>query len=590
MTKKSYQERYDAWLKAKFAPPPDPDLTPTIPTMIEMAPMRDGVRLYTEVFLPATTGRFPVILLRSPYPYSRPSRNDKRPISRYLEAGYAVVFQLTRGQGKSEGLFHLFKDDADDGKDCIEWIAAQAWCDGNVGMEGSSYLGMTQMLAARTKPEALKCIMPTAFPHFFKCFPYVNGVLIRGMFLQWYKVADAESMADLDAPYEDMSVLKHPVWGPALRKRPLLEAADEILSGDKLASWREVVASPIDENNKYWQTVRFSDEFLAGLDLPIFFTDGWFDETVGPIDCFERMEQLQPGRTARYLLIGPWDHYQTASSSLHDRAHGGRSMPENGALDLMAQRLAFFDRYLKGKADSDIQADRVRVYITGIDKWYDFPTFPAPRTQMRQLYLHSGGGARSFRGDGTLSWEVPSDEPVDNYLYDPALPTPSEVEPIRDRREIEIRSDVLVYTSEPLETPLTILGEMKLVLHAASDGPDTDWFAMVTEVFPDGGSIAFHYAIPALRARYYQGLDREELLIPDKPVVFQFSLGPAGHQIAAGNRLRLSIFSAAFPMCDINTNTGNPVATDTEMRVAKQTVFHDTARPSHIVLPVIDLE
>lgn len=586
MSKKSYKEQYDVWLKNRFAPPPEPELTPSRPTMIEMVPMRDGVRLYTEIFLPNKVNCTPVILRRSPYPYSRPSRNDKAPISRYLEAGYAYVFQLTRGQGKSEGTFHMYKDDAEDGKDCIDWIATQEWCDCNIGMCGASYSGMTQVLAAQTKPEALKCIMPTAFPHFFSCFPYMNGVLNEGSFLQWHKVADTESMADLDAPYGDMSVLKHPVWGPALCKRPLISAADDVLSGDKLVSWRDVVASPI--NNEYWQSAHIDDEFLAGLDLPILITDGWFDMTIGPIDIFERMERFQSGREDRYLLVGPWDHGQTGAGFLHERDHGERTMPKNGAVDLIARSLAFYDRYLKGKTDKIIQPDQVRVYITGIDKWFDFPTFPAPGTEMRRLYLHSGGDARSFPGDGQLTWELPSDEPVDSYVYDPNLPTPSEAEPIHDRREIEIRSDVLTYTSASLEAPLTILGDIKLVLHAASDGLDTDWFALVTEVFPDGRSIAFHYAIPSLRARYHQGIDKEVMLTPNEPAIFQFSLGPAGHQIAAGNRLRLAIFSAAFPMCDVNTNTGNPVATDTILRVARQTVFHDTAKPSHIVIPVIN--
>jgi len=136
---------------------------------------------------------------------------------------------------------------------------------------------------------------------------------------------------------------------------------------------------------------------------------------------------------------------------------------------------------------------------------------------------------------------------------------------------------------------LTILGEIRLILHAASDAPDTDWFAMVTEVFPDGKSVAFYAALPALRSRYRQGFDREVFLTPNEPREFRISLGSAGHQIAAGHRIRLSIFSANFPACDPNTNTGNPVATDRETRVAKQTIFHSTDRASHILIPIIDL-
>ena len=193
-------------------------------------------------------------------------------------------------------------------------------------------------------------------------------------------------------------------------------------------------------------------------------------------------------------------------------------------------------------------------------------------------------------GNGVLSWDLPHEEPTDSYIYDPALPTNSRVETFCDRREVEVRSDVLTYTSEPLTTPLTILGDIELHLHAASDAPDTDWFVVLTEVTPDGQSRSFHYAPPAFRARYRDGFDQEVFLTPNKPEEFRISMGPAGHQIAAGNCLRLSIFSAAFPEFDPNSNTGNPAATDTEIRVAKQTVFHDANRPSHIVLPVIQLK
>lgn len=598
LTQKSYEQRFKTWQKNRFSPPPTPDLRPTRPTMIEKVPMRDGVALYTEIFLPSPPekrieGSFPIVLIRSPYPYSVPSRNDKRPISRYLEVGYAVVFQITRGQGQSEGVFHFFKDDANDGYDCIEWIAAQPWCNGNVGMEGASYSGNTQLLAARTKPPALKCIIPTAFVgNCTRSFPFSCGVPRKAPYMQWHQVADSEDLSKLEFTYGDMNTLNHPKWGPAFRKRPLVDAADNVLSGDKLDSWRETISNPLD--NDFWQPVHFTDNDLAELDLPMFFTDGWYDTTIGPIDYFTRLERLQPGRTDRYLLVGPWNHFQTYASSQRGDDDGDRKLPDNGAVDLVAQRLAFFDRYLKEDAQVVVQEDRVRIYITGasdsnVNVWRNFSSFPVPGTQLRQLYLHSQGDARTFPGDGVMSWEAPAQEPPDHYTYDPALPTDSIMETSHDRRAVEIRSDVLTYTSEPLTTPLTLLGDITLTLYAASDAPDTDWFAVLTEVFPDGKSTSFHYAPPAFRARYREGFDREVLLTPNKPEKFVIPLGPAGHQLAPGNRLRLSIFSAAFPEYDPNTNTGNQAATDTKMRVAKQTIYHDAMRPSHLIIPIIDL-
>ena len=590
----SYKAQLADWQKAKFAPPPERPPTPSKPTFIERVSMRDGIRLYTEVFLPDVTGAYPAIFMRSPYPYTRPSRNDRHPLSRYQEAGYAVVFQLTRGQGQSEGEFHFFKDDINDGYDAIQWIAQQSWSNGKVGMMGASYLGGAQLLAARAKPPALKCIMPTAFVgNCAQCFPFSYGVPKKAPYMQWHQVLDAERWDDMDVSYGDMNALEHPLWGPAFRQRPLVDAADKVLSGDKLASWRNTISHPLD--NEFWQAIHFTDQQLAELDLPIFFTDGWYDTTIGPIDFFTRLEKIQPQRPHRYLLVGPWDHYQTSASSQPGDHNGDRILPDNGAIDHIDQRLAFFDRYLKDETCAFIQEDRVRIYITGASDsnanvWRNFSTLPVPGTEYKSVYLHSQGDARSFPGDGQLSWQVPHKEPADEYYYDPALPTNSQVETFSDRRQVEIRSDVLTYTSEPLAKPLTILGDIKLVLHAASDGLDTDWFAILTEVTPDGQSRSFHYAPPAFRARYRKGFDKELLLIPNKPELFRIPMGPAGHQIPEGNRLRLSIFSAAFPEFDPNSNTGNPAATETEMRVAKQTIFHDADRPSHIVLPIIRLK
>ena len=598
---KSYQARLAAWERARFAPRPEQPLNPTRPTRIEMVPMRDKVRLYTEIFLPPRikfreghiTEVAPVVLVRSPYPVSRPSRNDKHLIPRYLTAGYAFVFQLTRGQGQSEGCYQMLRDDIDDGYDTIQWLAEQPWCNGRVGMQGASYIGSTQLMAARAKPPALKCIMPTAFVgNYTQSFPFSCGVPNKGPYMQWHQVLDAERWDDMDVDYCDMSALNHPKWGPAFRKRPLVNAADEVLSNDKLASWQETISNPID--NEYWQPLHFTDKELAELDLPIFFTDGWYDMTIGPIDYFTRLEQIQPERVDRYLLVGPWDHYQTFVISQPGQDNNDRILPSNGAIDLVAQRLAFFDRYLKEDTTSVVQEERVKVYITGApdsaaNVWKHFSTFPAPGTEYKSLYLHSQGNAHAFPSDGVLGWEAPGGEPTDHYTYDPTLPTASQVETSRDRRQVEIRSDVLTYTSEPFHQPLTILGEIKLTLYAASDAPDTDWFAVLTEVFPDGQSKSFHYARPAFRARYRKGFSKEVFLTPNKSEEFRIPLGPAGHQIAASNRLRLSIFSAAFPEYDPNTNTGNPAAIDTEMQIAQQTVFHDARRPSHILLPVIEL-
>jgi putative CocE/NonD family hydrolase len=372
----------------------------------------------------------------------------------------------------------------------------------------------------------------------------------------------------------------------------LLNAADDVLSGDKLQSYRETISNPLD--NDFWKKIHFTDEELSELDIPMFFTDGWYDMTVGPIDFFSRLDSIHQGQGPdRYLLVGPWDHSQTYAVHEAGSDHAGRVLKSNGAVDLVAQRLAFFDRYLKGNKEAVVQEDRVRVYITGADNsnanvWRNFSTFPVPGNEQKHLYLHSQGGAHNIPSDGMLGDEPPIEEPADHYVYDPSLPTASAAESSQDRRQIEIRTDVLTYTTAPLSESMTILGDITLVLHAASDAPDTDWFAIITEVFPDGQSRSFHCAPPAFRARYREGFDHEAFLAPNKPEEFRIPMGPVGHQIAAGHCVRVSIFRSAFPEYDPHRNTGNLSATDTEMRIAKQTVFHDSIKPSHLVLPIID--
>ena len=594
----TYAKQLSEWEKARFGPAPEPALNPFTPTFTEMVAMSDGVRLYTEVFLPDGLSKpGPAVFIRSPYPYSLPSRHDKMSIPRYLESGYAIVFQLTRGQGQSEGAFHFFSDDADDGYEAISWIEEQSWCDGNIGMQGVSYLGGTQLLAARNKPKALKCIMPTGFlGNCTRSFPFSYGVPSKGFFMQWLQVVDATRGDDMEVAYGDQNIINHPKWGQALRERPLVDAATEVLSGDKLQAYRDIMSQPMDDD--FWEKIHFTDDQLAALDIPMFFTDGWYDMTVGPIDFFSRLEKIYARKNIkgpdRYLLVGPWNHSQTYSPSKPGDFDGDRYLPDNAALDLVAQRLNFFDCYLKGDKNKIVQEDRVRVYISGpesssVNRWYNFPTYPLVNTEQKCLYLHSHGQANNIPSDGVLDTEPPLDEPSDHYLYDPELPTASMIESSKDRRQTEIRADVLTYTTAPFSKPMTILGEIKLVLHAASDAPDTDWLAVITEVFPDKQSKSFHYAPLAFRARYREGLDREEFLTPDKPEEFRIQMGSAGHQIAAGNSIRLSIFSAAFPEYEPNSNTGKPVATDSDARPARQTIFHDTDRPSHIVLPIVTL-
>jgi len=325
------------------------------------------------------------------------------------------------------------------------------------------------------------------------------------------------------------------------------------------------------------------------MDLPALHVTGWFDgDQPGALSYWDGMNQFSPGRDKQYLLIGPWNHVQTLLG-------GGLKIGEMGfspdsIIDRMAQHLAFFGHYLKG-ASPRFDHPRVKVYLTGSNEWREYEDYPPPQVEHKPLYFHSGGKANTLLGDGALSWRMPKKEPGDKYVYDPKNPVEFSIEKEMyavDNRLTEIRNDVLVYTSEELTEPVSILGRVFVHLYAASDALDTDFTAKLLDVCPDGKALNLGpNGMGIRRARYRNGYTKEELLTPHKPEKLSIELFDIGHTFLPGHRIRVEISSSAAPMFNPNQNTGNPVATDTEWKTANQTVYHDSDRPSHVLLPVI---
>jgi len=534
-------------------------------------PMRDGVELSAEVHLPEAGVSFPTILLRTPYS-NGPDKFEQYGLARYLESGYAVVFQHTRGQGKSQGSFEFFFRDADDGYDTVEWIATQPWSNEKVGMDGGSYLGTVQWLAARARPPHLTCIAPTApAGRFFHEVPYVGGALNLDWALSWI----SDSVEGMD-PEE-----VEPLLEKARRHRPLL-TADEIL-GRPMPFYREVLSHPTLDD--YWNRIQFSTADFENIDLPVHTVTGWFDgDQAGALFYWEGIERGFSRRGDSYLIVGPWTHEHTYLGG--QERLGALEFSPDSVIDIQAARLEFFDRYLKGARDRIERRDRVRVYLTGANQWRGFDRYPPEQVELTPLYFHSGGSANTRSGDGSLGWECPADEPPDRYHYDPNDPMPY-AEATADCGEAEDRPDVLVYSSDALSAPLDVLGPIRIALHAASDGLDTDFVGRIVDVFPDGRAVNLTHCQGVIRARYRHGWERTELLEPGRPERFEIRLQDIGHRFLPGHRVRIELTSSNFPLVDPNTNTGAPPATDTGHRVAQQTVFHDAERASHVLLPVL---
>jgi putative CocE/NonD family hydrolase len=537
-------------------------------------PMRDGVKLVSNIWLPDSTGRHPTILFRTPY--------DKTPQFRrygaaaYVKAGYAVVLQDTRGRGDSEGEFDFYFPDGKDGYDTIEWIAKQPWSNGRVAMDGGSYLGTVQYLAAREQPPHLACIAPDApSGRLFDEIPYQGGAYRLEWALPWiHGVAGKVSQSDLNA---------HVDWKELFKGTPL--ASLDRRMGRDLPFYQATLAHPT--LDAYWKRIQFGPADFARINVPVLTVTGWFDgDQLGALFYWDGMEKRNDPKNPHWLIIGPWTHAQTYLGGA--TKVGAFTMDSSSILEIQKIRLQFFDWCLKQSKPS-FDAPKARVFVVNANQWRTADRYPLPEVEVKPLYLRSGGKANTAGGDGTLSWDPPGADPADQFSYDPKDPVPS-FDPGADHRKIEERSDVLVYTTPELTAPVEVVGRVFVKLFAATDATDTDFTAKLLDVHPDGRAIKLGpVPVGVIRARYRKGYERTEPVTPNQVEEYSIELFDVGYQFQPGHRIRLEISSSAAPYVSANHNTGNPVATDTAFRVARQTIHHDSSRPSRILLPLIPL-
>jgi predicted acyl esterase len=538
----------------------------------EMIEMRDGARLATDVYLPTTAARaeqqggLAVVLVRTPYDKSGEQRGVVHWREFLLDNGYAFVIQDMRGFYASK-TGRRRESGQYDGYDTIEWLARQPWSNGRVGMMGYSHLGAAQYEAAVTQPPHLACAIPAQAPGNY---------------------------------YTDA------LYPPKFRK----------------ADWETILRGPFSANTPVLLNTRIRRQGVAKIDqfdIPMIHSAGWYDFfKEGAIEMFQAL-QHQAGPDARgtqKLLIGPWGHGGTQEQDLGDPLDlpGGLAYPANARLDWEQQVwLPWFDHWLKGQPTGVMDEPAVRYYLMGdVDdpdapgnRWVTASDFP-PKSEPARYYVHS---------DHTLNTEAPATENDSlQYEYDPGNPVPTvgrfharlPVNGPHDQREVESRSDVLVFTTPVLEEPLEIVGQVQAKLWASSDRKDTDFTVKLTDVYPDGRSMIFLDGI--VKVRYRNGYLQEELLEPGEVVELDIDLGYIAIVLAPGHRLRVAISSSNFDRWDINPNTGEPYGEHavtqsllaerlrvesfrgepryTASLVATNTVFMDARHPSHVVLPV----
>jgi uncharacterized protein len=292
-------------------------------------------------------------------------------------------------------------------------------------------------------------------------------------------------------------------------------------------------------------------------------------------------------RRNQKLMMGPWPHAINSTAKLGEVDFGSTAV-----IDMNAYWLRWFDYWLKGIDNGVMNEPPVRIFVMGQNAWRDENEWPLARTSWTKYYLHSNGHANTLSGDGTLSSAEPATEPTDNYTYDPANPVTfitdasfAQIGGPDDYREIEKRSDVLVYTSELLTEDIEVCGPVKVRLSAASSAQDTDFMAKLIDVWPNG--FAQRLTDGMVRARFRAGMDKPSLIEPERIYDYDLDLWNTCQLYKKGHRIRVEISSSAFPKYDRNLNTGEPLGQTTRMRTAEQKIYHDSGRPSYIILPIV---
>jgi len=552
------------------------------------APMRDGVKLAANVYRPDAPGKFPAILIRTPY--------DKEAYGKYssfpdyaARKGYVVIVQDVRGRYASEGEFLPYVQEIEDGFDSVEWAAALPYSDGKVGTQGCSYLGAVQWQLATASPPHLVAVFPQCTFANARHFFFFGGAFDLS-WISWLngRLPDIKKRRGIEgreaSPEGARNEWTRNKWGwlsyLPLRDFPLLK--------EFCPYYYEWLVHP--EDGSYWD---FADVEMKHreVEVPAYNLTGWFDDGYGQPGAIlnflgmKKNGKTKEARDGQKLIIGPWTHCDPGTKA------GDIDFGPEAAVDLNELVLRWSDFWLKGMDNGILAEPPIKIFVMGSNRWRYEQEWPLARTEYTPYYLHSLGGANSLNGNGTLDCTAPALENPDVYIYDPSNPVTDfrfEESGPRDQRPIEIRDDVLVYTSEPLAADLEVTGQIKAEIWASSSAQDTDFVVKITDVYPDGYSQNITPPLSGiLRARYRESESRPALMTPGKIYKLDIGLMYTSQVFKKGHRIRIAVTSSYFPHIDRNPNTGHPFGEDRDVIRAEQKIFHDKNCSSRIILPVI---
>ncbi len=549
--------------------------------------MRDGTVLRADIYRPQAEGRYPVLLQRTPY--NKAGGEDFG--MRAAATGYVAIIQDVRGRYTSEGEWYPFKWESQDGFDTVEWAASLPYSNGKVGMWGGSYVGATQMLTAIAHPPHLAGICPVVTASNY----HSNWTYQGGAFEQWFNESWTSGLAQ-DTLNRKIQAATNAMMGARklpLSEYPLFNTQIKADSTESLAPYfLDWLAHP--SYDQYWKKWAI-EEHYADIQVPALHVAAWYDifqgGSLANYTALKTMAGNEAARKGQRLLVIIGGH-----------AGGGRKIGDvdfgEAAADYSETKITldWYDYLFKG-VQNGFAKKPVRIFVMGANEWRDEDDWPLKRAKMATYFLHSTKGANSLRGDGILSRETPASESADQFVYEPMNPAPTTGGPLccdgthlpagpRDQRAVEARDDVLVYSTPVLERDTEVTGHVVFGFWAKSSAVDTDFTAKLVDVWPNG--FAQNLTEGIVRAKYRDSQENPELITPGEVYKLSVDMWSTSNVFKKGHRIRLEISSSNFPRFDRNLNTGESGQTGTRSVTATNTLLHDAAHPSAVVLPIVE--
>jgi putative CocE/NonD family hydrolase len=544
-------------------------------------PMRDGTILRADVYQPREGGPFPVLVFRTPY--GKPAKVDEE----LVRSGFIVVQQDARGRYASDGQYESYvryeTHDGSDGYDTVQWAAKLPNSTGKVGTFGTSYNAFLQWRTAAAQPPSLQAMAAFSIParHTDLEGP---GTIRPGRRLKWWQGTispDLRKRAGGPKPHTSAEAAEQ--WNAGEGERlfqflPWLDLPDDLF-GSEASYVKDWIRKP-------WSDPWKLEADAAKTIVPNLNVCGWYDHCNGSIDLHTAIVKSggsESARTNSLLLIGPWSH-----SSLGARKQGEIDFGPEAALDLSKLQREWFGHWLRGDAKNKWPS--VKLFVMGVNEWRAYEAWPPNEfSATKEFFLSSVKGAQTPQGDGRLSDQPAATSGSDGYDYDPRDPVPTLWTKAlftvpADQKALADRKDILVYQSPPLTTAVETIGYPEAVLYASSNCDDTDFFARLIDVAPDGTAIDI--ASGMVRARYRNSLEKSELIKPREVIEYKIKLQPTAHRFLAGHRIRLDVTSSDFPNYDRNHNTPADQNSDSQLVTAQQKLFFGGNYASKLRLPI----